>query len=502
MPAATVTTYQTRWLTAALLTGVLASAFEAYGTLTAMPSASRQLGNIELYAWTSTAFVIAQLLAIVAAGRLSDRMGPVRPLLLGGTVFLAGLAIAGFAPNMATLLVARFVQGFGSGAMNLTLMVVVGVGYGDDKRADLMGWFSFCWVLPAFVGPPIAAWITQRFSWHWVFLGVIPIVVGAAIIGARALRDLDRRHGPARYRARPTSAGQAIATELSADRSSAGQASAAGSAPGESASADPDVSSAVTTAARPVKLWAAVVTALAAAAFQYAGQHLSWISLPIAVAGLAGLVVAVPRLMPDGFLRAAPGLPAAVAARMFGAGAFFASENFLTLLLTARYQLELTQAGLYMILGSAGWTVGSFVQARKWVTWSRDRLVQIGMVILVLGTALMAASALIGLPVGLVALGFVLAGTGMGLVVSVVSLANIALSEPGELGRNTSSLQVSDAIGNAVVTGLAGTIFVALRLQAGPAHTFAAIYALATLVGGWATLLALRIGFVANRADD
>ena len=52
----------------------LASAFEAYGTLTAMPVAAEQFGSIESYAWTMTSMISAQLVAIVVAGRISDKI--------------------------------------------------------------------------------------------------------------------------------------------------------------------------------------------------------------------------------------------------------------------------------------------------------------------------------------------------------------------------------------------------------------------------------------------
>ena len=117
-------------------------------TVTAMPVAAEDLGRIELYAWGFTAFLIAQVLAIVLSGRLSDRKGPVVPLVGGSAIFVIGLLAAGLAPTMEVLLAGRFVQGFGAGTSNVAFMVVFAQAYDARRRAAMMSMLSFCWVLP------------------------------------------------------------------------------------------------------------------------------------------------------------------------------------------------------------------------------------------------------------------------------------------------------------------------------------------------------------------
>ena len=70
-----------RWLTIGLMMCVMAISFESYAVLTAMPAAARDLGNLGLYAWTFTAFVIAMTFSIVASGQFSDRYGPIQPMI-------------------------------------------------------------------------------------------------------------------------------------------------------------------------------------------------------------------------------------------------------------------------------------------------------------------------------------------------------------------------------------------------------------------------------------
>ena len=125
-----------RTLTLGLLVCITAVAFEGMAVVTAMPAAAADLGDAELYAWAFSAVMIPQLFAIAATGRIVDRTGPVRPLLIGLFVFAAGVVVAALAPTMIVLLVGRFVQGLGGGAVNLCLLVVTAQGcfYFTDSR--------------------------------------------------------------------------------------------------------------------------------------------------------------------------------------------------------------------------------------------------------------------------------------------------------------------------------------------------------------------------------
>ncbi|MDQ7991563.1 MAG: MFS transporter, partial [Propionicimonas sp.] len=165
-----------RALTAGLLLCVAAVAFEYMAVLAAMPAAVADLGQPELYAWAFTAFVIAQTFAIVAAGQASDRLGPVRPMIAGTVVFAVGLVLAALAPAMGWLVLARFVQGLGAGAMNVSVMILVGQAYAPKDQPRIMTGFSVAWMVPTLVGPVLAAWLAENWTWHWVFWSVLPLL--------------------------------------------------------------------------------------------------------------------------------------------------------------------------------------------------------------------------------------------------------------------------------------------------------------------------------------
>ncbi|MFL6027668.1 MAG: MFS transporter [Friedmanniella sp.] len=433
---------------------IVAIAFEAIAVATAMPVAARELNGLDYYAWSFSVFVIGMLFATVVGGRWGDRIGPAKPLLAGLAVFAVGLLVSGSATTMLQLILGRFVQGLGGGVLNVSIFVCVAQAFAPAERPRVFSYISTAWVLPAFVGPPISAWLTHRLSWHWVFFAVIPLVAfGAAMVlptmlaMIRAFQPLPPEPG-----ARP-----------------------------------------------PAPLWSAVVVSLAAAALQLAGQRLDVVAVALLVGGLAGLLVGLPRLMPPGFLRFRRGLSPVIMVRGLLPGAFFGGEAFLPLMLVEQRRVALVLAGATLTVGAVGWTVGSWIQSRPWFPVRRDRLITAGCVSVTLGLFAVGSLAFLPtLPFWLAGVGWIFSGFGMGLATSSTSLAVMTLSPESEQGRNASSLNLFDALGSGVFVGIAGSIFAALRPSGNLALTFGALLLTMAGIAALAALTSLRVGVVRN----
>jgi MFS family permease len=442
-----------RALTIGLCATIVAIAFETISVATAMPVAARELDGLRYYAWAFSLFLIGMLFATVVCGRLSDRIGPAKPLLGGLVIFLAGLVVSGTAQHMVELLAGRLVQGLGSGTINVAIFVCVAQAYSPKQRPKMFTYISTAWVLPSFVGPPAAAWLTGRLGWQWVFLAVIPLVIFGGVMALPSLRRMIRRH-------------QAGSNEVTR---------------------------------KPAPLWAAAMLCVATASLQLAGQRLGWAGLGLLIAGLAMLLVALPQLMPPGFLRFRRGLSQVIQTRGLLPGAFFGAEAFVPLMLVEQRSVPLVQAGAVLTFGAVGWTAGSWLQSRAWLLIRRDVLITLGCGLVALGLALVAVVAFLPvLPYGLVALSWVFGGLGMGLATSSTSLAVMSLSAAGEQGRNGSSLNVYDALGSAIFIGVAGTIFAALHPSGNLALTFGVVEGAMAVVALLAVLTSLRIGAVRN----
>jgi len=444
-----------RALTVGICTITVSIAFESIAVATAMPVAAQDLGGIAYYAWAFSLFVIGMLLATVLAGRVCDRIGPSRPLLVGLGVFVVGLVVAGTAETMVQLVAGRFVQGLGGGVLNTAMFVTVAKAFRPAQRPKVFTFISTAWVLPSFVGPPVSAWLTSHLSWHWVFFTVIPLsVIGGAMV-LPTVRAMIRIPMP-----------------------EVGQ--------------DP-------TRQPPAPVWAAFATAVAAALLQAAGTRLDWSGLVLLVVALVLLGLGLPRLMPPGFLRLGRGLSSVILTRALLPGAYFGGEAFLPLMLVEQRDVPLLLAGGTLTVGAVGWTTGSFLQANRRLPLRRDQLITIGCANVAIGLALAGVLALVPtLPYWLIAVAWIFSGLGMGFATASTSLATITLSSEDAQGRNGSSLNLGDALGSSVFVGLAGTLFGALHPGGDLSLTFGVVLLSMSVVAVLALLASLRVGHLSD----
>ena len=155
---------------------------------TILPIVTRDLGDIELYGWVFSAFFLGSLIGITVVGGLIDRVGLLRPFVLGLTLFGIGLLIGGLAPSMPVLILGRFIQGMGGGAIPPTAYVAIGRSLPESMRARMFATLATAWVVPGIVGPALSATVAENIGWRLVFIGLIPVVVLAGVMTVPALR--------------------------------------------------------------------------------------------------------------------------------------------------------------------------------------------------------------------------------------------------------------------------------------------------------------------------
>ncbi|MGW0412194.1 MFS transporter [Streptomyces collinus] len=440
-----------RALSIGIVSVVLLIAFEATAVGTAMPVAARELDGVALYAFAFSGYFTTSLFGMVLAGQWSDRRGPLGALTTGIGAFAAGLVIAGTAQVMWVFILGRAVQGLGGGLVIVALYVVVGRAYPERLRPAIMAAFAAGWVVPSIVGPLASGAVTEHLGWRWVFLG-IPVLVVFPL--ALALPQIRRR--------------------------------AAGPVPGADGSASLD--------RRRIRL--ALAISLGAGLLQYAAQDLTWLSLLPGLAGAALLVPAVLGLLPPGTWRAARGLPSVVLLRGVAAGSFIAAESFVPLMLVTQRGLSPTMAGFSLAAGGVTWALGSWVQSRPRLEPHRERLMALGMVLVVVAIATAPSVLLSGVPVWIVAVAWGFGCFGMGLVISSASVLLLKLSAPEEAGANSAALQIADGLSNVILLAATGAAFAALgggstdTSTAGGSHpaAFAAVFlpmAVVALLGVW-----------------
>ncbi len=408
-------------------------AFEGISVGTVMPVVARDLNGLGAYAWGFNAYVVTSLVGMVVAGTWSDRLGPRRPMVVGGLLFGAGAAIAALSPTMAVLIVGRGVQGLGSGALIVAIYVLIARGFDESIRPRAFSLLATAWVVPSLVGPVIAGWLADEVTWRAVFWLVPLVVLLPAAVLLPHLHEFD--------------------------------------------GGDPEAGG------RPGRTRSALAASLGLVLVQDGLSRIGTTSQPPAIgvaeaaAGAVLLAVSLRRLLPAGALRLARGLPTSVMMRGLMAGGFFAAEVFVPLALISFRGVSTTTAGLVLTAAAFGWLTGSVGQSRLPGDVDRARLVQVGALLAAVGVLTLPFSLMPAIPFWVAAASWYVGSVGMGMAFPSIAVQTLRLSPDEDQGVNSSALQLSDSVCSVLSVGIAGAVQSAAVASGGATR--------ATYVGIW-----------------
>jgi MFS family permease len=401
-----------RVLTAGLLGLVTAGAFEGMAAPTVLPVMVRELGGLDLYGWAFSAFWLTNILGITLAGSDADRHGPARGLLAGAVLFALGMVVSGLATTMPLVILGRAVQGLGAGALGAVTYTTIARGYAPSARPRMIAFTSSAWVVPGLVGPALASLLAETVGWRWVFLGIAPPVLIMAVLVLPQLRSFGPVNRAASH-ARGDGRRAIDAVELALGSTALIAATTIGSLP---------------------------------------------LGILLAVGGLALTVRPLRHLLPAGSLRFATGRPAVFGTCFAVAFAFFGTEAFVPLTLAEVRGASTWVGGLTLSAAAVSWATGSWLQARAAAAGIRRSLVLAGFGLIVVGIAVIAAVLLPSAPIAVAVAGWGIAGLGMGLAFSMLSLLVLESAPAGEEGRDSAALQLMFTLGTAFGAGFGGAV--------------------------------------------
>ncbi|MFN0027779.1 MAG: MFS transporter [Acidimicrobiales bacterium] len=497
----------------ALVGSVTLVGSETLAVATVMPAVARDLGRGG-YGLAFSLFSVASIVGVLVAGPAADRRGPWAPFALGMALFGLGLAVGAAAPSVAVLLAGRVLQGLGAGAIPAIGYACIGRAYPESARPRMLAVLSTAWVLPGIAGPGLAGIVASEFGWRWVFGGLLPLVVLAAALGWQPLRALT----PAPQAPRTM---VAAASDAAAVVRPAGLPATLDAEPGTGAG-----DRAAPAAANPRMLdavrFAGGVGLLISAAdlLQPFGVRNAAGSAAALLGGVALARGPARRLLPDGWWRAAPGLPAAVVARAMVAYGFVAVDAFIPLVLTEVRGFSLTTASVAVSLGTLVWSVGAWIADRLVARVGAPRLAAVGAALVSGGV--LAQTTLLGttVPVAVGIGGVAVAALGMGVALTPLSLLVLEAADPtpsasdGDghgcvagrpegagpgVGVVSSWLSLFELLGFALGPVLGGALVAAAPQQPQLGRTLVVGFLVAATVAAGAALLKPRLKLAATR---
>jgi MFS family permease len=449
-----------RPLTLGLVLTITLVAAEALAVATAMPVVAKELGGLQLYGLVFTAFLVGSLISIVVAGTLIDRRGVVVPFLLGIGLFALGLAIAGAASSMEMLIVGRFIQGLGGGAVPPIAYVAIGRTLPDHLRPRMFATMSTAWVLPGVLGPGLAGIVAEAFSWRWIFFGLLPLLAFSGWLAYRGLSGMGPQEQTAAQRLEQHGVG------------------------GER---------------RRIVNGLLVALGVGLVTVGLAGEPGPLLVI-LGVVGLGIALYAFVQLVPPGTMRAARGYPTAILLRGVLTFAFFAVDVYVALLLEDVRGWTAFMAGIAITAATVSWTAGSWTQARLSSRFPHEWFVRIGFPVVAVGIAGLGLILLEEVPAILAIPIFGLAGFGMGLTYAQFALIVLREVPREEQGTVTAGLTLSDSVGTALGTSVAAAlVHTSVASGAGPAPGLAIAIGIGTVAAliGW--VLAPRLAAVPTR---
>lgn len=175
-----------------VILAMLLSSLDQTIVSTAIPAVVRDLNGLEHLSWVFTAYMLASTITVPIYGKLSDLFGRRNLYILGIILFLVGSALCGLSQNMTQLILFRGLQWIGAWAMMVNSFAIIWEVFPPAERGKWQGLIGWIFGLASVAWPLLGWWITDNFSWRWVFYVNIPIGILAIVVLALAIPKIAR----------------------------------------------------------------------------------------------------------------------------------------------------------------------------------------------------------------------------------------------------------------------------------------------------------------------
>jgi DHA2 family multidrug resistance protein len=132
--------------------------------------------------WVLTSYLVANAIMLPASGWIARRIGRARLLLLSILLFTLASLLCGMALTMPMLIVARVLQGIGGGGMQPLAQSILLESFPPRQHGTAMAAYGMGVIVAPIIGPTLGGWITDSYSWRWIFYVNLPIGILALIM--------------------------------------------------------------------------------------------------------------------------------------------------------------------------------------------------------------------------------------------------------------------------------------------------------------------------------
>jgi EmrB/QacA subfamily drug resistance transporter len=180
----------TMMILAGAMLGTLLFSLDQLIVATAIPQIVQELNGLSLLSWVFTSYMLTSTVIIPIYGKLSDIFGRKWLYIIGVVVFVLGSVLSGFSQDITQLILFRAIQGLGGGAMMVNTVAIIGDIFPPAERGKWQGLNMSMYAIATVAGPLLGGWMTDSFSWRWVFFINVPIGIIAVIVIATNMPSL------------------------------------------------------------------------------------------------------------------------------------------------------------------------------------------------------------------------------------------------------------------------------------------------------------------------
>src|SRR5690348_2909797 len=179
------------WLIA--LSVMLATFMEVLDTSIANVSLRHIAGSLSVSTdestWVLTTYLISNAIVIPSTAWFGQRFGRKRFLMTCVAVFTTASFLCGVATSLPMLLLMRVIQGAGGGALQPIAQAIMMESFPKEKQGQAMGVYGLGVVVAPILGPVLGGWITDNYSWRWIFFINVPVGILALTLMQRFIHD-------------------------------------------------------------------------------------------------------------------------------------------------------------------------------------------------------------------------------------------------------------------------------------------------------------------------
>ncbi len=179
------------WLIAAVVS--LAAFMEVLDTSIANVALPHIAGNLgassDESTWVLTSYLVSNAIVLPISGWLVSLFGRKRFFMICIVLFTLSSLMCGVAPTLGILLLARIIQGAGGGGLQPMAQAILADTFPPEQRGLAFSLYGVTAVFAPSIGPTLGGWITDNFSWRWIFLMNLPVGIMAVVLVYRLVHE-------------------------------------------------------------------------------------------------------------------------------------------------------------------------------------------------------------------------------------------------------------------------------------------------------------------------